>query len=627
MSIQIKFLNSFDISIKNVILRLLKNRNTFMKYFSIVLILFLTYCSSGKLEDTSQSGKSDKDISDRKRAASELFIKGNTSEMKGQLAEAILDYIEASKLDPQPGIFYSIGKNYYILNKMPAAIRNLKTAVEMDPQEIEYKMLLAEVYSAAFLADSAAIIYENVLTQDSLNSNAIYNLASLYEFKKPLRALELFNKLIELNGPDWQVLLKIASINEQTGDADATIKTLKSLTALNPSLTDLQKMLIEKLLENDRLNEADSIINESIMVYPDDINFTEYKAMILFRQDKPKEAKAEYIKIVNDKNVDLNAKIKIGTMFLVYSSKDSSAIQHAKDIFTEISKDTSDWQVFMYLGEICIFEKDDSCAINNFKKVTELNGTKPEFWFRLGGLLFDNKRYSEAIVEMSEAVQIFPDEFPINMILGLSNLQESNFIEAEQYLEKAIKLNPNDNNSLFAYAFALNSLNKKDEAVVYLLKSLELNNENIQALGMLGSIYSDKKEYEKSDEYYEKALKIDPEDILILNNYAYSLSVRGVQLERALEMVSKSVEKEPKNASYLDTMGWVYFKLKKYDDALELINRAYEIEKENPEIIEHLGDIYFEKGEKEKALDNWKKSLEIKKDNRDLENKIKNEAL
>ena len=57
-------------------------------------------------------------------------------------------------------------------------------------------------------------------------------------------------------------------------------------------------------------------------------------------------------------------------------------------------------------------------------------------------------------------------------------------------------------------------------------------------------------------------------------------------------MVSKSVEKEPKNASYLDTMGWVYFKLKKYDDALELINRAYEIEKENPKPHYKIGSSY-----------------------------------
>jgi Tfp pilus assembly protein PilF len=126
---------------------------------------------------------------------------------------------------------------------------------------------------------------------------------------------------------------------------------------------------------------------------------------------------------------------------------------------------------------------------------------------------------------------------------------------------------------------------------------------------------------------YEEALKIDPRSHLVLNNYSYSLAERGLQLQRALEMAKDAVKAEPENASYLDTIGWVYYKLSKYRQAEEYITRAVKTDKASPVVHEHLGDIYFQLGQKEKALEFWQKAFELDGKNQALKDKISRGSL
>ena len=114
-----------------------------------------------------------------------------------------------------------------------------------------------------------------------------------------------------------------------------------------------------------------------------------------------------------------------------------------------------------------------------------------------------------------------------------------------------------------------------------------------------------------SDRIYEEALKLEPNNHLIMNNYSYSLSVRGEKLPRALEMSKKAVEQQPKNASYLDTMGWIYFRLGKFDDAKNYIIQAVDAGNASAEVNEHLGDVYYRLNDSQKAVEYWKKAVEL----------------
>jgi Tfp pilus assembly protein PilF len=116
-------------------------------------------------------------------------------------------------------------------------------------------------------------------------------------------------------------------------------------------------------------------------------------------------------------------------------------------------------------------------------------------------------------------------------------------------------------------------------------------------------IYDSQGNFKMSDSLYEKALEIDSANALIANNYAYSLSERGVKLEKALELAKFAVEKEPENSSYLDTKGWILFKLDRAKEAVDYVRRALLKDKNNAEVLEHMGKIYLKLGEVKKGND------------------------
>ena len=124
------------------------------------------------------------------------------------------------------------------------------------------------------------------------------------------------------------------------------------------------------------------------------------------------------------------------------------------------------------------------------------------------------------------------------------------------------------------------------------------------------------------DSIYERALQIDSQNALVNNNYAYSLSERGERLNIALKMVEIAITAVPDNSSYLDTIGWVYFKLGKYQEAKNYLEKAIEIGGESAVMLEHLGDVMSKLGDAQKAKMLWQKAYEFDKTNVTLKSKI-----
>jgi Tfp pilus assembly protein PilF len=103
-------------------------------------------------------------------------------------------------------------------------------------------------------------------------------------------------------------------------------------------------------------------------------------------------------------------------------------------------------------------------------------------------------------------------------------------------------------------------------------------------------------------------LKLDPNNVFVLNNYAYYLSLRKVKLDRAAQMAKLANELAPNQASFEDTYAWVLFQQGKYTDALQWIKKALEHGNSSGELLEHYGDILFKAGNLEDALEQWKKA-------------------
>ena len=149
----------------------------------------------------------------------------------------------------------------------------------------------------------------------------------------------------------------------------------------------------------------------------------------------------------------------------------------------------------------------------------------------------------------------------------------------------------------------------RDKALLY-----NLRGDFHHTLGNTPAMYAD----------YDSTLIYDPENISVLNNYAYYLSVEGRDLKRAQRMSAKTLEAEPLNATFLDTYAWILFRMKKYQEALGYMEKALRyLDRDNPEIYEHYGDVLFMCGEKEKALENWHKAVQFNSTSPTLDQKIK----
>lgn len=603
-----------------------------MKFIpSLLLLLILFGCSSSIIKE-SESKNSTGDKNNEKLAI-EKFINGSILETKGNFVGAINEYQEALKYDPKPGIYYALAKNYYRLNKLSLALQNAKKAAELEQTNNEFLFLLATVYNASHLEDSSISVYEKIVARDSTNASAYFQLAQLYEKSRPNYSLSIYKKLIDLIGPEWNVLVKLIDLNERLGNIDETIKTLEELVKLNPSDLQLQKLLIDAYIKTKNYDKALKLCDESLTSFPDDTGLLELKGNIFIQQEKWADAAVVYRKLFDlsnnfeNKESSFNTKLKISSLFMMASEKDSTNLKIAKSFLQDLSRDSTDWQVNAYLGEIEIKLKNDSSAIEYFKKAVQLAEWNAQLWVRLGGLLFDNRKYSEVISYLSEAVEKFPNDFAINLIYGLALSQKNDHSNAKVYLERAVKINPNDITSLTAYGYTLNQLKDEKGALEVLNKALVIDPNNVEVLSMAALIYDSQKNFTMSDSLYNIAVKLDSNNALVLNNYAYSLAERGIRLDEALRMSQKAVEKDPKNASYLDTIGWVYFQLGDYKKAKKYIEDSLKHDDKSATVIDHLGDVYFKLGDKTKAIEMWKKALELEPNKEDVKIKLEKGGL
>lgn len=590
-------------------------------YITFLLLLFVACSGSHEVEEA-VSNENQQKVFNSKDKAMEHFLNGNVAHQEGDYQTAILEYQTALKYDTSGGIYYALAKSYLASNKLSNAIQSIRLAVKNDEGEIEYRSLMADIFISAHEFDSAAVVLEKLIELDPTEVNNYYKLARIYENTKPLEAIRIYENITKLIGDDWNILIRVSELYEKLGYKEEAAKSLKNLLALDPGNVELQKLIIEFYQRTEDYNDALRMVNDILELTPDDLDAREKKAQILIQMEDWEAASAEYNYLIKQKDIPLESKISIGESFFSKALTDTSVLPIAKDIFETIDADTSDWQVKLYLGAIALTEGDDSTADKNFSFVTENARYNAQAWVRLGGLYFDSRKYDEAEKFMRQAVGIFPNDFGVNLILGLSLAQNGKVKNAAPFLLKAVQLNRNDLTALSAYAFALSQLGRDEESIEYIKLALNINPNDVNLLGQLGLCYNNINQLAESDSVYEKALLIDPDNALVNNNYAYSLSERGLQLERALNMVNIALEADSMNSSYLDTKGWIYYMLKDYDKAQNYIEKAIEVGGENAVMLEHLGDILFKSGQESQAVEVWRKALKLDSGNKSLIQKV-----
>ncbi|MBP1657762.1 MAG: tetratricopeptide protein [Bacteroidetes bacterium] len=523
------------------------------------------------------------------RKAMQHFVDGSVHEMKGDLEKAVLEYQDALRYDQDPAIYFAISKCYSRLSKHSRAIEAAREAVNRAPDELIYRRNLADVYALAFEFDAAAQQFEELIKRDSSQVDAWYNLARLNQGRRPLRALEVYEQIIDRFGPEWDVLLQMADLYSKMGKHDRAAWALRQMVQLDPSNKELKKTLAQTYANASAFDSALAVYTELRELHPDDLEIqAECAGVYLARGDYPRAAR-EFDAILDGDSVSVEVKVRIGELYFQQMGKDSTLAPVTRSIFERVAKGhPDDWRPFWFLGAIGSITRDDSLTVRSFRRVTELASWNPDAWVYLSSVFLGQNNFGEVVRILESAVKVLPDDFRVNFFLGISYSRLNRNIEAARVLERARELNPKE----------------------------------VDAIAQLALVYDAMKRYDDSDALYEEALRLDPANHLVLNNYAYSLAERNLRLERALEMSRKAVEAQPENASYLDTIGWIYFRLGRFTEAETYVKQAISKGEANAVVYEHLGDIYFRLNQTDLAIEHWNMALKLDENNAALRDKI-----
>lgn len=520
--------------------------------------------------------------------AVELFIEAKTFELKDNYLAAIEKYNQALKLEKAAGIYFALARLYSNVTQHQKSLEYGLEAVKLNPENADYKEHVSDTYIILGDYNNALKYMQDIYKKRPDDINLIYNIGRMYEaLKMPSEALKYYENITENYQYDETVLLRMADIYESFNDYANTAAVVEKLLVLNPTDINLKYSAAAMYVKIPDYDRAISIYEEILGTNPNNRDVQTEVIKLYFRQHRNTEAFEKYSKLINKDSIDFITKMDVAIAFMQAAAEDKEAMGVSKNILQNLqSAYPGEWMPEFYLIYIDAKENPQA-AEEKFTSLLARTDTSAELYVQVGFYYYENNNFKSAINIFSKGSEKFPDDFRLHYLTGNSYYRIGDNRSALPYLQEAMKLSPNDLNTL----------------------------------STLGLVYDDLKMNRECAELYEHAFKYYPDNIQLLNNYAYHLSEIGEKLQEAKEMSKKTIEKEPDNASYLDTYGWILFKLKDYKNAAVYIEKAVKISK-NETLLDHLGDVYEAQGEIIKALKAWNEALQLNPENDTIRQKV-----
>jgi len=530
-----------------------------------------------------------------------LFASGIKERMAGNNAKAITFFEQAlhQKADDHASM-YELSELLARENRIDESLVMMKKAIEIAPDNTWYKIRIAQIYK--FIGDYEAYsgVYRQLLIQQPDNTEYYGELSSaLLLLEKYDEALEVFNQIETQIGVNEALSLQKQQIYNTLDKPEKANAEIEKLAAAFPYEARYQAMLAEIYMKQVQKLKALEAYNKIWELDPNDpyihVSISEY-----YRQEGDIEkAYEELLLALANTELDIDTKVQV----LVFWFEGA-----------EVNPDLKEKAIG--IAEVLIQTHPDSAKGYQI----------------LGDVLNDNKEYESANANYLQALQIDSSNYVLweNLLFTDINLQD--FVSLEIHSKRCMDLFP-----VQPLPYLFNGIGcYQNEKYPEALKSFEegrkfvVSNDNLlgEFYNYTGEVQQKLGNFAASSLAYDKALIINPKNSMVLNNYAYYLSLRGDQLEKALEMAQKATEIDPGNNSNIDTYAWVYYKLGRYEDALRWLDKAINgDDKPSGTIFEHYGDILFKLNRKEEAFLWWQKAKEAGETSEFIDKKLLNKEL
>jgi len=553
----------------------------------IILVAFSTLfsaCAGNKETTSSKEPESIKLSEGQRRSFSKLFIDANRAKILGNYGEALNTFKQALSIDPSSSAtMYEIARIYAEDGNFPAALTYAKNAVEYDNNNVWYKEFLAQLYAETGRMDESIEVYKSIIAEQPNNFNYYYNLGSLYSSQGRYdEALKLYNDLEERLGLNQDLAMQRQLIYIEKGDYDAALEEIQKLIDANPEDVRLYGMKAEIYEQLGKEEKAVDIYESMLLIEPE--NGLVLLALYEISKKNGKEEQArEYLdRAFSSPGLGIDVKVNILLNYLSRNDFESRKGE-VKRLAEKLEKaHSTDAKAYAIHGDVLYNLGELESAREKFRQAVKIDPNRPPIWQQIVTIDSQLNDFESMRTDSQEAIELFP-QLPIFYLFnGIALIQEDRFEEAVDILNSGKNLVVDDNQIL------------------------------AQFYSSLGDAYHSLEAHAESDSAYEMALKLEPANVVVLNNYAYYLSIRGAKLDKAEAMAKKANDLSPNVASFQDTYGWVLYKKENYKNALFWIEEALKNGGgEDPVVHEHRGDVFIKLNNPEEAVKSWKKALDF----------------
>lgn len=548
--------------------------------FFVLAISLLAACSGAKVlnEGLSESAQSRFDY---------YFYEALRLKENGEHDKAIETLLLCEAINPEDAALQAeLGIEYLQFGIVDEALKRMEKAVALSPSNWWYSVRLITLYSQQKKYDKALELAKSV-QQIFPYKQDIYTLqASLYKQTGDLNgAIEAYDQLEKISGNSEWISMEKFRLHYASDQKEKAIQEIDKLIDKYPGETRHQVFKGDIYLEMNELEKAFEIYQKVLEEDPKSpyvyISLSEY-------YQKIGDAEKSIESIVNslkNENLEVETKLEILGQYAGTLTESDDKFSETEELFKMlIDRYPLEEMVHAYYATFLLIKERYDEAAEELETMIDINPENEQAWIQLIQIFVQEQDFENVNKLMDRAIEKFP-EAPI------------------YYFYKAI--------SLFQLGEYENSIETNEKAIALLTpEQFQLKSD---FLAQIADAHYKLKNQEKAFEYYEEALKINPHNVLVLNNYAYYLSLEDKNLSKAERMSAKTIEIEPNNSTYLDTYAWILYKQKSFSLAKFYIERAVDNLPDDYDrgvVLDHYGDILFMNGMVDKAVETWEKALE-----------------
>lgn len=441
------------------------------------------------------------------------------------------------------------------------------------------------------------------------------------------KAMEVLARTAARSDASGALYSHLAFVYSKLGKTDLASKASRIAIKKDPRSLAGYENLFSSYLHNKQVQRALSVLDEAAGVPGTDaaflIGLSElYSSLGLQIPDQKQAATARAVELLeraeglNPEDPELRLKLADGFNLL---GKDDEAAR----IYLAVLDSVPDWPLLREdirskLADLYLRSEKPKLAAEQLEAVVRENPTDARSYYALGSIAYDGKQFGKAAEYFSKVLLLEPEHERVYYELADSQISEDKNSQALETIDRARGKFPQSFFMEYLSGIACSGLKDYTNAFSHfndaevIAQARETNQLTREFYFQFGATCERKGDYPDAEKYFEKCIELSPDFSEALNYLGFMWADRGEKLDRARELIEKAVRLEPRNAAYLDSMGWVLFKLGQPKQALDCILKAIEYsEEEDPTLYDHLGDIYAALGQTDKAHAAWGKSLAL----------------